>query len=304
MLPLVASGFDHFVRTPIIFTHVVGQIDRQQERLYRTFVNRAVLRLVIAVALASPMTGASGSALEQARQNTLHSVLSKPSNGKRVDASPATPETLTTVSPDLAQPTACFGYDDDRSGGDRHTTAPFAMPVDGASVSSPFGLRFHPGTGKLLEHTGVDLAAPAGTPVNAAASGTVEFAGFDRHGYGRYVILQHGAGYSTWYAHLSAFAAHLRTGMHLRLGQRLGAVGRTGDATGPHLHFEVRYNHEPTDPLPLLGSRSEPALATGDLAAFQRHIAAVSPSFETERPQSPLATAPAKARDSGQGHAC
>jgi len=148
--------------------------------------------------------------------------------------------------------------------------APFMMPVDGARVSSPFGMRIRPDNGKPRGHTGVDLAAPVGTPVKAAAQGTVEFVGFNKGGYGRYVVLQHAGGYSTWYAHLSAIVAHLRAGMQLRLGQRLGAVGRTGDATGPHLHFEVRYNLEPTDPLPLIRGRIAPTLAGRDLVAFQR----------------------------------
>jgi Peptidase family M23 len=80
-------------------------------------------------------------------------------------------------------------------------------------------------------------------------------------------------------------ATHLRAGVQLRLGQRLGAVGRTGDATGAHLHFEVRYNHEPTDPLPLVRSRIAPALAGSDLVAFQRQIAAVHEAFKDGPPQ-------------------
>jgi murein DD-endopeptidase MepM/ murein hydrolase activator NlpD len=183
-------------------------------------------------------------------------------------------------------------------------SAPFVMPVDGARVSSPFGARIHPGTGERREHTGVDLAAPIGTPVKAAAPGAVATTGFDKGGYGRYVVLQHAAGYSTWYAHLSAIAAHVRVGIQMRLGQRLGAVGRTGDATGAHLHFEVRHNQEPTDPLLLTRSGITPTLTGGDLIAFQTQIATVRQLFKLPLPQNRQPTSATGDRDPMRLHMC
>ncbi|WP_158900175.1 M23 family metallopeptidase [Burkholderia sp. L27(2015)] len=211
----------------------------------------SVIFFAVAIALAGLVATGNVFALAMAPHNASHPVLQQP------------------ASDDLSSPNAT-GINSD---------TPFAMPVDGARVSSPFGMRIRTGTGQLREHTGVDLAAPVGTPVKAAAPGTVEFTGFDKGGYGRYVVVQHDGGYSTWYAHLSAIAAHLRAGVQLRLGQRLGAVGRTGDATGPHLHFEVRYNHEPTDPLPLIRNRIAPALGGRDLVEFRRKIGAVHEAF-------------------------
>lgn len=154
--------------------------------------------------------------------------------------------------------------------GEALAAAPFILPVRGARISSPFGMRVHPVRGERREHTGVDLAAPAGTAVTAAAAGTVRFVGFDRSGYGRYVVVTHAGGYTTYYAHLSAIAVGLRAGAEVKIGQRLGAVGCTGVATGPHLHFEVRRNSEPTDPLVLTRSNAAPALAGADLVAFEQ----------------------------------
>jgi len=127
---------------------------------------------------------------------------------------------------------------------------PFAMPVDYDRISSPFGVRMHPVFGEERFHTGVDLTARSGAPVLAAAAGTVEFVGV-RSGYGRHIVIDHGDGYTTCYAHLSSFARGLRKGMKISQGERIGAVGRTGVATGPHLHYEVRINDEPVDPLKL-----------------------------------------------------
>ncbi|CAB3764933.1 M23 family metallopeptidase [Paraburkholderia humisilvae] len=127
---------------------------------------------------------------------------------------------------------------------------PFAMPVNYDRVSSPFGERMHPVSGEERFHTGVDLTAHIGAPVLSAAAGTVEFVGV-RSGYGRHIVIDHGNGYTTCYAHLSAFAPGLRAGMQVAEGQRIGSVGRSGVATGPHLHYEVRINEQPVDPLTL-----------------------------------------------------
>jgi murein DD-endopeptidase MepM/ murein hydrolase activator NlpD len=136
---------------------------------------------------------------------------------------------------------------------------PFAMPLDYERISSPFGVRMHPVFGEERFHTGVDLTAHAGAPVLAAAAGTVEFAGV-LSGYGRHVVINHGDGYTTCYAHLSSFARGLREGMQIAQGERIGSVGRTGVATGPHLHYEVRINEKPVDPMKLTGRDFTPPL--------------------------------------------
>lgn len=153
--------------------------------------------------------------------------------------------------------------------GERLVAQPFAMPVNYARISSPFGCRIHPVTGLRLLHTGVDLTAAVGTPVVAAAAGVVQFVGFDS-GYGKHVVLVHAQGYTSYYAHLSSYAAGLRVGARVSQGQRLGAVGQTGVATGPHLHFEVRVNNRPTDPLTLTSRTGATLLAGSQRAAFDR----------------------------------
>ena len=155
------------------------------------------------------------------------------------------------------------------------SSEPFLSPVKNATVTSPFGIRLHPVKGVMREHTGVDLAAGLGTPVTAAADGTVEVVGYDKRGYGRYVVVQHDAEFSTWYAHLSAVAKSVKVGVPLIVGQVLGSVGRTGDATGPHLHFEVRYREIPTDPMHLTAWRQPAPLAADDVAALRRQTAAL-----------------------------
>lgn len=156
--------------------------------------------------------------------------------------------------------------------GHRIMTAPFVNPTFGATVTSPFGLRRHPIKGVETEHTGIDLATSVGSPVRAAADGVVEKVGFDRHGYGHYVVLQHGIRYETWYAHLSKIAMGIREGATVLLGQIVGAVGRSGEATGPHLHFEVREVGRPVDPQPLI-ENPKSALSMEQLSLFKNQVA-------------------------------
>ena len=127
------------------------------------------------------------------------------------------------------------------------------LPVAGP-VTSPFGARTSPTTGAQEFHEGIDIGAAQGTPIRAAASGTVTFAG-QMSGYGNVVIVQHAAGLQTRYAHQSAMS--VTAGQTVAAGDVIGAVGATGEATGPHLHFEVRLNGVAVDPAPYLSSRME-----------------------------------------------
>jgi murein DD-endopeptidase MepM/ murein hydrolase activator NlpD len=122
-------------------------------------------------------------------------------------------------------------------------------PLDFTRVSSEFSPnRFDPVTHRWQSHDGVDLAAPIGTPVHAAAQGTIRFAG-RQTGYGKMIVLENPAPYSTVYAHLSRFAKGIRNGTTVERGQVIGYVGETGWATGPHLHYEVRVNDVAQNPL-------------------------------------------------------
>jgi hypothetical protein len=120
----------------------------------------------------------------------------------------------------------------------------FLRPV-AAAVGDGFGPRgafFHPG---------LDWLASIGDPVHAGAAGCVEFAGRDHGGYGKLVVLRHGLGMTSWYAHLSRIA--VRRGACVGAGTRIGAVGSTGESTGPHLHFELRLRGAAVDPSGVMG---------------------------------------------------
>ena len=118
-------------------------------------------------------------------------------------------------------------------------------------VRAPMGDGFGPRGDRM--HTGIDFPAVSGTRVGAAGRGTVVSAGWNSGGYGNLIVIQHRLGYQTWYAHLSAI--HVRTGQAVSGGTLIGAVGSTGHSTGPHLHFEVRRNGTPINPLPYLLGR-------------------------------------------------
>jgi peptidoglycan hydrolase-like protein with peptidoglycan-binding domain len=120
----------------------------------------------------------------------------------------------------------------------------FLRPVPGP-IGDPFGA---PRNG--YTHTGVDFPEPEGTPIAAAGVGTVIYAAYNGGGYGNLVVIQHRLGYTSWYGHMSRIAAYV--GEDVTGGTRIGYVGSTGDATGPHLHFEVRHYDTPINPVPLL----------------------------------------------------
>ncbi len=133
-------------------------------------------------------------------------------------------------------------------------------PVQGR-ITSDFGVRRDPFHGRRRSHRGVDLSAPLGAPVVAARTGTVRFAG-ERGGYGNLVIVDHGGGLETWYAHLDRI--DVRAGSRIAAGRDLGTVGQTGRATGPHLHFEVREHGVAVDPGDWFGAREPHAHAPHD----------------------------------------
>ncbi|HLZ83909.1 MAG TPA: M23 family metallopeptidase [Caulobacteraceae bacterium] len=120
-------------------------------------------------------------------------------------------------------------------------------PVDGARLTSGFGMRLHPLLGFTRMHQGVDFGAPVGAPVLAAGDGVVEEARWDG-GYGRWLKIRHGPGLETGYAHLSGWASGVSPGASVRQGQVVAYVGQTGLATGPHLHFEVFKEGQRIDP--------------------------------------------------------
>jgi len=138
-------------------------------------------------------------------------------------------------------------------------------PVSGGVMTSRFGPRRHPILKKVLMHSGVDWAAPSGTPVRAAFDGVLAFAG-DAGGYGNLIKLSHPGGTETRYAHLSRFAEGMAPGQQVKAGALIGYVGTTGRSTGPHLHFEFYRNGVALDPLePEIAGNSGGADAVGML---------------------------------------
>jgi murein DD-endopeptidase MepM/ murein hydrolase activator NlpD len=121
-------------------------------------------------------------------------------------------------------------------------------PLPGGTFRSGFGMRRHPILGYMRMHTGVDWAAPRGTPIIAAGDGVVLKAGWDKGGYGNQTLIQHPNGYVTSYNHQSAIAKGVKEGARVRQGQVIGWVGTTGQSTGPHLHYEVIVNGNKVDP--------------------------------------------------------
>lgn len=123
-------------------------------------------------------------------------------------------------------------------------------PIDGARLSSKFGMRKHPILGYSRMHRGLDFAAPTGTPIYASGDGVVTRIG-QNNGYGKMIKLRHANGYETLYAHLSRYAKGIKKGSKVEQGETIGYVGSTGLSTGPHLHYEVHLRGESLNPLSL-----------------------------------------------------
>ena len=156
-------------------------------------------------------------------------------------------------------------YDDDGKSAKKFL---MRKPVTSGVLRSGFGMRRHPILKYARMHTGVDYAAPRGTPILAAGNGVVEKIGRNS-GYGNMIIVRHTNGYETLYGHQSSFAKGLVQGSRVRQGQVIGYVGSTGLSTGPHLHFEIRVNDKPVDPLRVRLPRGR--VLEGDIyASFER----------------------------------
>lgn len=148
-----------------------------------------------------------------------------------------------------------------------------ATPINGARLSSSFGRRKHPILGYRKMHAGVDFAAPRGTPILAAGTGTVERA--NRYGgYGNYIRIKHSDGYQTAYAHLNKFARGIRAGARVTQDQVIGYVGTTGRSTGPHLHYEVILNGKKINPSRLSQLSGKP-LDQNQMASFKNRQKAI-----------------------------
>jgi murein DD-endopeptidase MepM/ murein hydrolase activator NlpD len=141
-------------------------------------------------------------------------------------------------------------------------------PVADAIMRSGFGVRRHPVLGYTKMHTGVDWAAPPGTPIYAAGNGTIEKAGWEG-GYGKYIRIRHTNGYETAYGHMLAFARNMQPGTRVRQGQVIGFIGSTGLSTGPHCHFEILVNGRFVDPMRIKLPRGR-VLEGPVLASFEK----------------------------------
>ncbi len=160
-------------------------------------------------------------------------------------------------------------------------------PVAEGIMRSPFGIRRHPILGYTKMHTGVDWAAPAGTPVYASGNGVIEKEGWES-GYGKYIRIRHTNGYETAYGHMSAYARGIEEGKRVRQGQVIGFVGSTGLSTGTHVHYEILVNGRFIDPMRIKLPRGR-ELEGAALASFEQ---------ERERLDSIMARKPARVASS------
>lgn len=190
---------------------------------------------------AAPQNGTGSGSLWQKTKDAVSNVASTVSN---------------TVSSayNSVKDTLGLGSSDSNTGPNIGTGKISARPVANSfRITSPFGMRVHPVTGKKRMHKGVDFGTPVGTSVTSAGDGKVVKAGTGT-GYGNVVYVDHGNGVTTRYAHLSSFT--VKPGDNVKAGQEIAKSGNSGLGTGPHLHFEVRQNDEAKDPLSFIGGSS------------------------------------------------
>jgi murein DD-endopeptidase MepM/ murein hydrolase activator NlpD len=169
--------------------------------------------------------------------------------------------TLYRYQPDPSQPADYFD-----ARGQSAKSMLMKTPVDGARISSGFGMRFHPVLGYSRMHKGIDFAVPVGTPVMAAGAGVVQIAG-RLGGYGNYLRINHQNGYGTAYGHLSRLAPGIHAGSHVHQGQIVAYSGNTGMSTGPHLHYEILIAGNQVNPLAVKVAKGR-ILAGRDLRDF------------------------------------
>jgi murein DD-endopeptidase MepM/ murein hydrolase activator NlpD len=163
-------------------------------------------------------------------------------------------------------------------------------PVDGARITSGFGMRMHPLLGYSKMHKGIDFGAPIGTPIYAAGSGTVVEIG-KKGAYGNYIRIRHNNDYQTAYAHMSRFAKGLVRGEKVKQGQVIGYVGATGRATGPHLHYEILVDGSQVNPAKVKTVASN-KLTGKQLKAFQAQVAKIDAELKHQAQQQLIAGRP------------
>ncbi|MDR6769302.1 peptidoglycan DD-metalloendopeptidase family protein [Azospirillum sp. BE72] len=187
-------------------------------------------------------------------------------------------------------------YNDD---GESIRRALLRTPIDGARITSGFGMRHHPILGFSKMHKGVDFGAPSGTPIYAAGRGTIELA--ERNSsYGNYVRIRHNTEIATAYAHMSRFAKSIRRGARVDQGDIIGYVGTTGRSTGPHLHYEVLKAGHQVNPRSVDLPTGE-KLEGRELQNFQQARRAIDKLFEESRGGLQLARTPAPASPEEKG---
>ncbi len=160
-----------------------------------------------------------------------------------------------------------YGFD-----GQSKRRAFLASPMEFSRITSGFAMRFHPILQTWRQHQGVDYGAPTGTPVRTVGDGVVEFAGW-QNGFGNVIHVRHGGDRTTVYAHLSRI--DVKKGQRIDQGQKIGAVGATGWATGPHLHFEVRVGGRQQDPRVIARGSEAVTLPATARAQFQQTVGAL-----------------------------
>lgn len=152
-------------------------------------------------------------------------------------------------------------------------------PINGARITSRFGMRRHPILGYSKMHRGVDFGAPIGTPIYAAGDGTIAFAG-RKGGYGNFLKIQHNGTYATGYGHIHRFASGIYAGKKVKQGQVVAYVGNSGLSTGPHLHYEVIANGAQVNPSNIKFKTGR-ILAGKELASFRKHITEIDATVAT-----------------------
>jgi len=179
---------------------------------------------------------------EQKQEKDVEKEQKKEQKAEQKTEPKAEPQKEQQAEPKKEQPKTEPKKEDTKTG---NNNIPSGKPCTYTRISSPFGERIHPVYGRKSFHKGVDLAAPNGTPIYATADGIVAFAGVC-NGYGNFIKLNHQNGYKTGYAHMSRMV--VKTNDKVKKGDLIGYVGSTGTSTGNHLHYEVYYNDQVTDP--------------------------------------------------------